>query len=48
MNTFCRCNSIIHETTVPYTPEQNGIAEQAIAVFFEMVQSMLYTVNVSL
>ena len=48
MNTFCRCNGIIHETTIPYTPEQNGIAEQAIAVFFEMVRSMLYTTNVSL
>jgi len=48
MNTFCRRNGIIHETTVPYTPKQNGIAKQAIAVFFEMVQSMLYTANISL
>jgi len=48
MNTFCHYNNIIYETTVPYTPEQNRIAKQAIAVFFEMVQSMLYTVNVSL
>jgi len=48
MHTFCRCNGIIHETTIPYTPEQNGIAERAIAVFFEMVRSMLYTAGVSL
>ena len=48
INTFCHCNGIIHETTISYTPEQNGIAEWAIAVFFEMVRSMLYTVNVSL
>ena len=48
MNTFCRRNGIIHETTIPYTPEQNGIAEQAITVFFKMVRSMLYTANVSL
>jgi len=27
MNTFCHCNGIIHETTIPYTPEQNGIAK---------------------
>jgi len=37
MNTFCCRNGIIHETTIPYTPEQNGIAEQAITVFFKMV-----------
>jgi len=48
MNTFCRRNGIIHKTTIPYTPEQNGIAERAIAVFFEMVRSMLHTANVSL
>ena len=48
MHTFCRRNGIIHETTIPYTPEQNGIAERAIAVFFEMVRSMLYTAGVSL
>ena len=48
MNTFCHCNGIIHETTIPYIPEQNGIAERAIATFFEMVQSMLYTANISL
>ena len=48
MNTFCRRNGIIHETTIPYTPEQNGITKQAIAVFFEMVRLMLYTANVSL
>jgi len=48
MNTFCHRNGIIHETTIPYTPEQNGIAERAIAAFFEMVRSMLYTANVSL
>jgi len=48
MHTFCRRNGIIHETTIPYTPEQNGIAERTIAVFFEMVRSMLYTAGVSL
>ena len=48
MHTFCRRNGIIHETTIPYSPEQNSIAEQAIAIFFEMVRSMLYTAGVSL
>ena len=48
IETFYRHNGIIHETTIPYTPEQNSIAEQAIAVFFKMVQSMLHTADVSL
>jgi len=37
MNTFCHCNSIIHETTIPYTLEQNRITKQAIVIFFEIV-----------
>ena len=48
MAEFCRRNGIVHETTIPYTPEQNGIAERAIAIFFEMVQSMLYMAGISL
>jgi hypothetical protein len=31
---FCRRNGILHETTIPYTPEQNGIVEWAIAIYF--------------
>jgi len=34
--------------TIPYTPEQNSIAERAIAVFFEIVWSMLYMAGISL
>ena len=41
MSQFCQQNGIIHETTVPYLPEQNGIAERAIAIFFKMVCCML-------
>ena len=48
MAEFCYHNGIVHETTIPYTPEQNSIAERAIAIFFEMVQSMLYTAGISL
>ena len=48
MSQFCQQNSIIHETTVPYLPEQNGIAERTIAVFFEMVRCMLWSTGVDL
>jgi len=45
---FCHCNRIIYKTTILYTLEQNGIAEQTITIFFEMVYLMLYTVNINL
>ncbi|KAG7553092.1 Zinc finger CCHC-type [Arabidopsis thaliana x Arabidopsis arenosa] len=32
---------IIHETTVPYTPQQNGVSERKNRVLKEMVNSML-------
>jgi len=48
MAKFCHRNGIVYETTIPYTPEQNGIAERAIAIFFEMVWSILYTAGISL
>jgi len=48
MAEFCHRNGIVYKTTIPYTPEQNGIAERAIAIFFEMVWSMLYTAGISL
>jgi hypothetical protein len=42
MNKSCQINSILHETTVPFKPQQNGIAERAIAILFEMVRSMIH------
>ena len=48
MAKFCCCNGIVHEPTIPYTPEQNSIAERAIAIFFEIVWSMLYMAGISL
>jgi hypothetical protein len=48
MNEFCQINGVIHETTNPYLPEQNGIAKHAIAVFFEMVHCMLHSAKIDL
>ena len=48
VNTSCQKNGIILETTVPYAPEQNRIAEHAIAVFFKMVRCMLHASKIDL
>ena len=45
---LCKWNGIIHETTVPYGPEQNGIAERTIATYFEMVRCMLHSAGMDL
>ena len=48
MDQFCQCNGIIHKTTISYLPQQNGLAERAIAIFFEMVQCMIHIASVDL
>ena len=48
MNKFCQQNGIIHETTLSYLSQQNGIAERAIAIIFEMVRCMLHSTSLSL
>jgi hypothetical protein len=45
---FCERNGVIHQTAVPYGQEQNGLAEQTIAVYFEMVRCMLHSANMDL
>src|ERR1700730_13952565 len=45
---LCKRNGIIHEMTVPYGPEQNGIAERTIATYFEMVRCMLHSAGMDL
>jgi len=48
MNKFCQQNGIIHEMTLPYLPQQNGIAKIAIAIIFEIVRCMLHSAGLSL
>ena len=39
--TYFQSVGIIHETTAPYTPQQNGVAERKNRTLKEMVNSML-------
>ena len=41
LTAFCEKNGIIHETTAPYTPQQNGIAERKNHTLKEMMNAML-------
>ncbi|CAL2246291.1 unnamed protein product [Prunus armeniaca] len=38
---FCATHGIIHQTTAPYTPQQNGVAERKNRTFKDMINSML-------
>ncbi|KAJ3564938.1 hypothetical protein NP233_g7966 [Leucocoprinus birnbaumii] len=48
MDNFCKTNGIIHETSNPYHPEQNRIAEYAIAIFLEMMRCILHAAEIDL
>ena len=41
LNKFCAQDSIIHQTTAPYSPQQNGIAERKNRTLKEMMNAML-------
>lgn len=45
---ICKARKITHQTTVPYMPEHNGIAERAIAIYFDMVRCMLHSAGMAL
>ena len=38
---FCTQHGIVHQTTAPYTPQQNGIAERKNRTLKDMIDSML-------
>ena len=41
LNEFCAQHGIIHQTIVPYSPQQNGIAERKNRTLKEMMNAML-------
>jgi transposase InsO family protein len=43
--TFCNQNGIIAETTAPYSPSQNGIAERLNRTLVEHARAMIYAKN---
>ena len=40
-NDFCKIHGIIHQTTAPYCPQQNGVAECKNQMLKDMVNAML-------
>ncbi|OWZ24436.1 Rve-domain-containing hypothetical protein [Phytophthora megakarya] len=42
MAAMCSRNAIMHQRTVPYSPQQNGVAESMNRTIMEKVRSMLY------
>ena len=41
LSKFCALHGIVHQTTTPYTPQQNGIAKRKNRTLKDMVNSML-------
>jgi len=44
---FCEKNGIVHETSAPYTPQQNGISERKNRTLKEMMNAMLLSSGMS-
>ena len=45
---YLRQHGIKHQTTVPYNPQQNGVAERMNRTILNMVRSMLFCKNVKI
>ena len=41
MKSFFSTNGLIHQTTCPYTPQQNGVAERKNRTLLEMTSAMM-------
>ena len=46
--TYLQENGIKHQTTIPYNPQQNGVAERMNRTFLNMVRSMMFFKNLKL
>ena len=44
---FCKDYEIIHQTTAPYSPQQNGIVERKNRTLKEMMNAMLISSGLS-
>ena len=41
-NTFCKMAGIIHQLTVPYSPQQNGVVERKNRTVMEMTRCIMF------
>ena len=44
---YCESVGIVHETSIAYTPQQNGVAERKNRTLVEMVNAMLQNSNLT-
>ncbi|KAL3662242.1 hypothetical protein V7S43_019078 [Phytophthora oleae] len=47
MDKMCSLHGIVHQKTVPYSPQQNGVAERMNRTIMEKARSMLYYKGIS-
>ena len=47
MDKMCTLNGIVHQKTVPYSPQQNGVAERMNRTIMEKARIMLYYKGIS-
>ncbi|RMX68269.1 hypothetical protein DD238_005998 [Peronospora effusa] len=47
MDESCQRNGIVHQKTVPYSPQQNGVAERVNRMIMEKARSMMHYKGVS-
>jgi transposase InsO family protein len=44
---YCEENDIIHQTSAPYTPQQNGLAKRKNRTLVDMVNAMILNAKLS-